>query len=308
MYEILVNKYWAFDTQYFNRLAPLVMERIANGLPLTDLAVPNFKNRKHNAMQSNAEKEMKYESAYGLGKDNAFYNFNAPKENSIAVIEIFGTISKWGGLCSYGTKDYIEQIQTALNNPNYKGILLHVDTPGGSVDGTEELANFLYKAEKQKPIVTFADGLMASAGYWIGSQSSYIYASSATTSWVGSIGTLIMHIDQSAYLAKEGLKVTILTADRSTEKTIGNSTEPLTEEAIANFKMDLNSVNDTFINAVKRGRGSKLISEDKKDIFTGATFKGQDARTYGLVDNIGTIQNAVNKVRELAKIREIQNK
>lgn len=303
--------FWAFDTRFIEAKYAFYANRLQSGLPLvTDKEIALFRKTRHKHVlpqnTANIESENSYSSAYVLSKNNIARNIQDVETNSIGVVEIFGAVTKWGDMCSYGTKDWGEQINAMLQNPNVDAILLHVDSPGGSVDGTEELANIVAKAQKQKPIVTFADGLMASAGYWIGSQANYIYASSATTSWVGSIGTLLMHVDKSLYLQKEGYTVRILTADRSTEKVLGNSYEPLTPEAEASFKADLNTINDTFIKAINRARGEKITKE--KDVFTGATFNGIDAKRYGLIDNIGTFQNAVNKARELAKVREIQKR
>lgn len=300
MLDLLQCKYWAFDIQYWNRLSPYVMNAIENN----DFSkIKSFDFRKRHT-----DIEGKIQSSaymYYVSVDNQ--KTSTPlQQNSTAILEMVGVVTKYGGFCSYGTKDYINQIQSALDDPNVDSIILYIDSPGGSVDGTEELANFINTAKKQKPIIAYADGLMASAAYWVGSQADYIFANSSNTCWVGSIGTLIMHIDQSARLEKEGLKVTYLTADKSTQKVLGNSAEPLSEDAITSFKGDLNAINDTFIKGVKNGRVSKL--DNQTDIFTGATFRGQDAKKYGLIDEIGTLEQAITKARKMAKIKQVSTK
>jgi len=94
------------------------------------------------------------------------------------------------------------------------------------------------------------------------------------------------------------MKVTYITADRSTDKVKGNGTEPLNEEVIAMFKSDLNTINDTFITAVEKGRGDRLGS--KEDVFTAKVYNGKDAIKHGLVDKVGSLQDAIRAAAKLA--------
>ena len=288
MFSILGAVFWAMDFQYFQRVAPFAIEKIKDGT--TKLPVLNFSERKHHQgvfdTSSDGLPTMTYFASQSAGNKEAKF---------VAVLPIHGPISKNGDWCSYGTKDYINWLKQANKDPNVDAIVLDVDSPGGTVDGTEELANEIRNSKK--PVVSFVDGLAASAAYWSASQSSYIISNSAVSSWIGSIGTFITHIDYAKALDKEGVKVTLIAADKSTEKTLGNPYEPISDEAVKMYKEELNNINDFFISQVKQGRSKKLTSDE---VFTGRVYNGEKALGYGLIDKIGTLQDAIDKAALLA--------
>jgi signal peptide peptidase SppA len=218
--------------------------------------------------------------------------------NKVAIIPVLGTMNKRGDMCSYGTKDIVAMINQANADPNVGSIVLEIDSPGGAVDGTEELA--MAVKNSAKPVVAFIDGLGASAAYWVASQSSYIYANSEKTAFIGSIGTLAIHVDQSQWLEKEGVKVSVIRAEAAKDKAHGNPYEPLTDDVKAQFVAELNSINDFFISSVKSGRGDKLHNGNE-DVFTGKVYDGKSAVSTGLIDRVGTMQNAVRMADQLAK-------
>lgn len=103
-------------------------------------------------------------------------------------------------------------------------------------------------------------------------------------------------------LENNGIKVTLLPADASTDKLLGNPYQDLTEEAISSYRNELNSVNNTFISAVKKGRGDKLKSGENVDLFTGKVFNGADAVKYGLADKAGvTLNESIKSANFLVK-------
>ncbi len=129
-------------------------------------------------------------------------------DRGVAIIAIDGVIAKKMNMftrISGGVSTQILQkdFSAAMADPEVKAILLDVDSPGGTVDGTEDLARTIYEARQlgEKPIVAFTDGLMASAAYWIASSADRIYISGETP-WVGSIGVVTSHIDYSKYEEK----------------------------------------------------------------------------------------------------------
>ncbi|MVN79338.1 hypothetical protein GO988_23660, partial [Hymenobacter sp. HMF4947] len=211
--------------------------------------------------------------------------------SKVAVIPVQGTVQKRGGYCSLGTKDLVAQIAAANRDPEISAIVLDIDSPGGQVDGTEEFAQAV--ALSQKPVVAYIDGLGASAAYWIASQASFIYINSASTGYAGSLGVLCMSIDQSAFLEKQGVKVEILRSTRAVDKAKMNPVEPLSDDVRAAVQADLDQIGETFIAAVEKGRAGKLST--KEDVFTGKVYRGSDAKKHGLVDAIGSLQDAVNK-------------
>jgi signal peptide peptidase SppA len=295
MISILGAVIWAMDFQYFNRVAPHAIERFKQGFSVDEkLPIVKFSDRKHHTGVFDKDEEgrpvMTYFQASTSAKGNPTQTVN------VAVIPVHGAIRKDAGMSSYGTKDYVSFLKKANADPNVSAIVLDIDSPGGTVDGTEEFANAIKNS--QKPVVTFADGLMASAAYWAGGNADYIIANSGVTCWIGSIGTFMTHIDYSKALEKEGLKVSLITADKSTEKVLGNPYETLSAEANAQFKDEINAINDFFISQVQEARQGKLNSD--QNIFTGKAFRGSEALANGLIDEIGTLENAVNKAAQLS--------
>ena len=126
--------------------------------------------------------------------------------NEIAIIEIHGVIAKRMNLFSQisggvSTQLVGNNITQALNDSEIKGILLDIDSPGGSVEGTQELSEIIFNGRKKKPILAFSDGMIASAAYWIASAAHEIYISSDTVT-IGSIGVVATHIDKTRYEEK----------------------------------------------------------------------------------------------------------
>ena len=212
----------------------------------------------------------------------------------VAVIPVEGTITKRAyGLDAFSgvrtTLDVKNDIQAALDNSAVSGIVLSIDSPGGTVDGTKELADFIKMATNSKPIVAYADGTMASAAYWLGSAASRIVA--FDTAKVGSVGVVVSHQDRSEADKAAGIKTTYIYQGKY--KVSGNSTEPLTTESKEYIQGHVDTYYSIFVDAVAENRGierSKVIS----DIALGAVFIGKAALDLNLVDSIGTLEDAIN--------------
>jgi signal peptide peptidase SppA len=192
------------------------------------------------------------------------------------------------------TRQIQKDIQAALNDTNVAGIVLALDSPGGTVDGTKELADYLMSVRGQKPIVAYADGLMASAAYWIGSCADAIVAYDTTQ--VGSIGVIMTHFDYSKAAEKEGIKPTVLYAGKY--KARGNRYEPLSKDAKDSFQADLDYYYTMFVDHVADARGV-TPEEVIVRMAEGRVFIGHKAKEAGLVDEIGGIEDAIKLTLEL---------
>jgi protease-4 len=227
---------------------------------------------------------------------------NGPSMN-IALIPLKGVVSKDPQPCDATptTKDVMSWISQANADPNVSAIVLVVDSPGGSVDGTEELAQAVQLS--QKPVVAWVDGLVASAAYWISSQASEIIINQKTTAWAGSIGVISTIMNVQEQLAKEGIAITMVRDSTSYDKAKLNPYETIDPSVLADHIATLDSIKSTFVSYVKAGRGDKLSSND---VFTGKLYNGQDAVKNGLVDKVGTLQDAVNAAARLASKKQAQ--
>lgn len=224
------------------------------------------------------------------------------------VIPIYGTISKRMNLFSHisgGTSTELlkQDIVEALLDSDVKSIILDIESPGGSVDGPFELSDFIYNSRGSKPICAFANGLMASAAYLIGSATDKIVGSQ--TAQVGSIGVVTVHYDYSKQDEKMGVKRKYLTSGKY--KAIGNDSEPLTKEGEAYIQENLDYYYTLFINVVARNRDVS-IETVLADMADGRIFIGEQAKNVGLVDSIDTFEGClmyngenVNKTNTCAK-------
>ena len=207
-----------------------------------------------------------------------------------AIIPVEGVLSKRMSLLhdvsgGTSTEKMAMQFQAALEDPQVKRIVLHVDSPGGAVDGTKAFADQVFAARGQKPITAFVDGMAASAAYWIASAADRVYIKD-TTAMVGSIGVVATHVDQSQADAKEGVTITEITAGKF--KRADSQHAPLTEAGRTMIQDRVDSLYSIFVSDIARNRGvdaSTVIS----DMADGRVFIGQDAVDRGLVDGVSTM-------------------
>lgn len=207
-------------------------------------------------------------------------------EAGIAMIPIMGAMSK-DGWYGANTVEIRQAIDQAANDATINGILLVVDSPGGTVSGTKELADSIAAATKKKPVVAYAEDLMASAAYWVASQADAIVAYEMAE--VGSIGTVAMVYDQSGAAEKEGVKVHVIST--GAHKGAFAAGAPVLPEHLADLAERVNEMNAFFQAAVSTGRGLK--GDKLEAVSTGQVWIAGKAKQLGLVDEIGTINTAL---------------
>jgi len=207
--------------------------------------------------------------------------------DGVALISVDGVLAKRMNMMmqiSGGTSmQMIERdIAAAVADPSAHSIVLMIDSPGGTVDGTQTLASAVRRASASKPIVALASGTMASAAYWVGSAADAVYIDSATTS-VGSIGVVAKHVDMSRAEESQGLKTTEITAGKY--KRVASQYAPLSEEGRASIQEQVDYIYGEFVDAVAAHRG---VSVEKvlSDMADGRVFMGKQAVQAGLVDGV----------------------
>lgn len=214
--------------------------------------------------------------------------------DGVAVIPIEGVISKKMNLFSKisggaSTQLIGRDFAEAIEDTDVHAIILHADTPGGSVDGTAELARAIFDARGTKPIYTLADGLMASAGVWIGTAADRVFVASETT-MVGSVGVVTQHVDHSEREKKAGIKVTEVYSGKY--KRIASTHAPLSEEGRQSIQEKLDYFYSLFVDAVAKHRAAS--PEDVVDrMADGRMFVGQQAIDAGLVDGVATLDQLI---------------
>ena len=221
--------------------------------------------------------------------------------NGVAVLPLSGVLAKhMTPLLSFfgGTSTEMagRLFDHALNEPGVESIALMIDSPGGTVDGTQTLANKILAARGKKPITAFADGNMCSAAYWIGASADRIYATSGVAQ-IGSIGVVSSHIDVSGMQAQRGIKTTEVAAGKY--KRIASNYAPLSEEGRADIQSTVDYLYSLFVQHVATARRAteQVVLNTMAD---GRVFIGQQAVSAGLVDGIMTFDNFLkgNKTME----------
>lgn len=218
-------------------------------------------------------------------------------KNGMAIIPIVGPIAKNPDIFDrvlFGMASSMQiraDFDAALADSAVDSIMLYIDSPGGTVDGTQELARTIYAARGTKPVVAFSDGLIASAAYWIGAAADRLYISGDTV-WAGSVGVIATHVDLSEADRQAGIKVTEIVAGKY--KNIGSPNEPLTTEGRAYIQERVDHIYSVFVSDVAQFRGTtpEAVIENMAD---GRIFVGKNAITAGLVDGMATIEQIADK-------------
>lgn len=216
----------------------------------------------------------------------------------IAVLSLSGIISprissemdvsSGGGTSAEG---FARRFKAAVNDENVGGIIVDVDSPGGSVLGVPEAAEIMRSARGSKPIVAVANYDACSAAYWLASAATEFVVSPSAE--VGSIGVYTYHEDISKALEMDGVKVTLV-------KSGPNKAErfpafPLTEDAHAHIQSRVDAYYEQFIGAVASHRGMDAAAV--KDRFGGGrAFGADEALARGMVDRVATIDEEIARM------------
>jgi len=210
----------------------------------------------------------------------------------VMVINLKGPLMKDDQECGpAGMATIGEYIKKADKSKDISAIVLNIDSPGGTVDGTETLANIVKNTEK--PVVSFLNGLMASAALWIGSSADEIMASNEMDE-IGSVGVLLSFADVQPYWEKKGVKFHQIVSTLSPEKV--KQFEDIRAGKYDDYKKEvLDPLAERFQNVIRENR-----PKVKDEHLTGKVFFAKDVKGV-FVDSIGTIEDAIALAASLVK-------
>lgn len=225
-----------------------------------------------------------------LAKEQQEYSV---REGGVAVLPIEGVIAPKANLftrISGGASAQMLQLQleSAMADSRVRSIVLLVDSPGGSVFGSPELAGAVRAFAGEKPIVALSDGVMASAAYWIGSAANQVFVTGPTVQ-VGSVGVVATH----EYRPNAATVSTDITAGRY--KRIASSGAPLSDEGRAYLQEQVDHIYSVFVDTVAAHRGVKASTVLER-MADGRVFIGQQAIDAGLVDGVSTLDALVARM------------
>lgn len=242
--------------------------------------------------------ELHRELAGHFESPKAFFLDGAPapppppyeNHNGVAVIRISGVIDRVARISFFTGLPYTEgqnrirqAVEKALADVNVKAILFSINSPGGTAAGTKELADYIAASAEQKPMAAYADGLCASAAYWLASATGRIFA--PVTAQVGSIGVIAVLTDWTKAAEKAGLVRTVLASGQW--KAAGSPDKTLTEEERALFQGQLETLHAIFKSDVSSRMG---VSAPEGEWAEGQTILGERALELGLVSSLARDQ------------------
>jgi signal peptide peptidase SppA len=230
-----------------------------------------------------------------IGEDDDDGRVAYRESGNTAIIPITGVIAKHtsqvnGISQAQGTscEEISANIDRALNNPKIQRLILHVESPGGSVGGVADLAAKIATTNKQKPVIAYVDDMADSAAWWLASQADKVYAS--RNAEVGSIGVYTVLRDSSVLNEQMGVKYKIVKSGQY--KGVGTPQLGLKEEELADIQNRINSIHRLFVADVAKGRGLDVAALSQ--IADGRVFSPDEAIKAGLIDGISTLQDVID--------------
>jgi protease-4 len=263
------------------QLYPFLMN-IMNGSPVDSLVLP--------------ETSFYYQSLGGV--KSAMNNQSDVQSDSVAIVKVHHPIFKYDQECGpKGTQSIMDMMESWKQDSNIKGVLFDINSGGGQSSGSREFAEYVHEYNKIKPVVSFTKDTIGSAAYYFAAGSKYIIAHKHAD-FIGCIGSMYYSVDMEGVLNKKGATIHEIYADPSSEKNIESR--------------ELKEGNDRPLIEKLLNPGAKQFQEDTKKYrpqvsetaLKGGIYSTNDALKEGLIDEVGTLQTAINKVFELAKANQ----
>lgn len=210
-------------------------------------------------------------------------------KNKIAIIFAEGEIVDGKDKQAVAGDRFASIIADVRADSSVKAVVLRVASPGGSVLASEKIRNEIDLLRKEKPVIASYGSYAASGGYWISNSCDKIYSDPSTLT--GSIGVFSMIPDLSK-TAKDILKINVTSVGSSRHSDMFSLIRPLDAQEVAYMQKSVNDIYDAFLANVSEGRG--MSTEDIDKIAQGRVWTGADALKIGLVDEIGSLYDAVS--------------
>jgi len=208
-------------------------------------------------------------------------------KDHVAIINIDGQISSNGPV---NVQNIIPHIEKAINNNSCLGVILKINSPGGSATQSKIIFDEINKFKKinNKKIYTVIEDVGASGGYYIAASGDMIFANASSI--VGSIGVRLDSFNVTSLMEKLGIESQVISSGK--DKTMLDPFNKLTEKHRLHLKTLLASIHNQFISDIQKSRSSKI---GKNNVFTGLFWTGNEALKIGLIDEIASIYDVNEK-------------
>jgi len=210
--------------------------------------------------------------------------------NQVVLLDIEGVI--------FDSRQFTNQLKLYGRRASVKAVVLRLNSPGGGVAASQEIYEAVkrFRADTQKKVVVSMSTVAASGGYYIACAADKIFANPGSIT--GSIGVLAEWYNYEELLKWAKLQSIIFKSGEL--KDAGSPTRPMTEEEMAYFQDLIDAMYAQFVSAVAAGRG--MDEDEVRTLADGRVYTGQDAQAKGLVDELGTLQDAIRAAAEMAGI------
>lgn len=220
----------------------------------------------------------------------------ATVSRSVAVLPLLGVITQRADLLTdfsggTSTDRWGREFDALVNDPEVGSIILDVDSPGGAIYGVPELAEKVFAARGTKPIIAVANGLAASAAYFIATATDELVVTPSGD--VGSVGVMAIHANRAGEHEQQGVQYEIVTYGK--HKGEFADTGPLADESRAEIQRRVDEDGEMFDRAVAKHRG---VSADtvRKDFGQGRLYGAKDAIARNMADRVATLDETVARM------------
>lgn len=293
-----------------------VTEAATRQMPMSDHGEPSFAHL-HEYLGEWAYEEMRFKSALAACRpqitahlnrfaseprssdeiDTSRYEYQVTS-NGVALIVMRGTMMKFrssfGGCSTVATR---RMIRKAAADEFVKSIVLVIDSPGGTVSGTKELADDVAKVAKSKPVYVQVEDYCCSAAYWVASQATKIFSN--PTGQSACIGTYMVVDDTSQMYLEAGIKTYVIRAGEF--KGAGVPGTEITEAQLAHWQECVNDLNDFFIQAVSKGR--RVALGKAKEWADGRSHIASKCLAMGIIDGVQGLDATIDMAAKARKPR-----
>lgn len=278
----IASQYWALEPNYLRMMSGLVANWAA-GQSMTPEAAADIE-----AAQAARAARKQSNSSVGGG---------------IAVLSLYGVISQrisaMDDICGGGgtsTERFTQDFRGAMADDSVGGIIIDIDSPGGSVFGIADLYDEIISARGAKPIYGYVNSLCASAAFWLGSACTQLIAKQG--SMTGSLGVYTGHENIAEAMKMAGVSFEFISAGKY--KVEGNPYGPLSDEARSFTQSQINAYYSAFTQAVSKGRGAP-IAQARDGMGEGRCLMAADALAAGMIDAVDTFDGVVKRMKSAMK-------
>src|SRR5688500_10681834 len=213
-----------------------------------------------------------------------------------AMVELNGTIAPGSDASA---EKVVAALQAAFKDRNTQGVVLRINSPGGSPVQSQTIYDEMRRLRKkhpQVPLYAVVEDICASGGYFVAAGADRIYVGKASI--VGSIGVLMNGFGFTGLMEKLGVERRLITAGDN--KAMLDPFSPLDEKDRQHVQLLMKDVHEQFISVVREGRGKRL--KETPEMFSGLIWTGQKSVELGLADGIGTLESVA---RDVVKAEDI---